>query len=137
MSNLPSELRYASSHEWARLEDDGSITVGITDHAQNQLGDVVYVEVPDVGLILSAGDDAGVVESVKAASDIYSPVSGEVIAVNELLEGEPELVNSEPYDGGWFFRIMPADESDFDDLLSADGYAESCLLYTSDAADES
>lgn len=125
MSNLPSELRYASSHEWARLEDDGSITVGITDHAQNQLGDVVYVEVPDVGLILSAGDDAGVVESVKAASDIYSPVSGEVIAVNELLEGEPELVNSEPYDGGWFFRIMPADESDFDDLLSADGYAES------------
>ena len=85
MSHLPSELRYASTHEWARLEEDGSITVGVTDHAQDQLGDVVYVEVPDIGLVLSVGDDAGVVESVKAASDIYAPVAGEVIAVNESL----------------------------------------------------
>lgn len=124
MSELPSELRYASSHEWARLESDGTVTVGITDHAQNQLGDVIYAEVPEVGQVLSAGDEAGVVESVKAASDIYSPVSGEVIAVNSGLEDEPELINNEPYDGGWFFKLQPSDLSDLEELMSADEYAD-------------
>jgi len=124
MSELPSELRYASSHEWARLESDGTLTVGITDHAQTQLGDVIYAEVPEVGQVLSAGDEAGVVESVKAASDIYSPVSGEVIAVNTGLEDEPELINNEPYDGGWFFKLQPSDLADLEELMSADEYAD-------------
>lgn len=126
MSNTPSELRYASSHEWARLEDDGTVTVGITDHAQQALGDVVFVEAPDVGASLAAGDDAGVVESVKAASDIYAPVGGEVIAVNELLEDEPETVNSDPYDDGWFYRLKPTDTTELENLLSAEDYIVSC-----------
>ena len=124
MSNLPEELRYATSHEWARLEEDGTITVGITDHAQSQLGDVVYVELPEIGVLLAAAEEAGVVESVKAASDIYAPLSGEVIAVNEGLEDEPEMVNSEPYDGGWFYRLKPADIGELDSLLNADDYSE-------------
>ena len=124
MSNLPEELRYATSHEWARLEEDGTITVGITDHAQSQLGDVVYVELPEIGVVLAAADEAGVVESVKAASDVYAPLSGEVIAVNEGLEDEPEMVNSEPYDGGWFYRLKPADLGELDSLLNADDYSE-------------
>lgn len=126
MSITPNELKYASSHEWARLEEDGTITVGITDHAQNALGDVVYVETPDVGDTLAAGDEAGVVESVKAASDIYAPIAGEVIAVNELLEDEPENVNSDPYNDGWFFRLQPSDVSELDNLLSAEDYAAEC-----------
>lgn len=126
MSQTPSELRYASTHEWARLEDDGTVTVGITDHAQEALGDVVYVETPELGVTLAAGDEAGVVESVKAASDIYSPVGGEVIAVNEKLEDEPETVNAEPYEDGWFFRIQPSDEADLEQLLSADEYDAQC-----------
>ena len=125
MSDLPEELRYAASHEWARLEEDGTVTVGITDHAQDQLGDVVFVELPELGVALSAGDEAGVVESVKTASDIYAPVSGEVIAVNEGLEDEPEIVNSEPYEGGWFYRLQPDDASELDSLLGAEGYAAS------------
>lgn len=125
MSNIPSELRYASSHEWARVEDDGSVTVGITEHAQEQLGDVVYVEVPEIGTVFAAGDEAGVVESVKAASDIYSPVSGEIIAVNELLEDEPETVNAEPYDKGWFFKLQPSDLGDLENLMGADDYQAS------------
>jgi glycine cleavage system H protein len=124
MSQLPAELRYASSHEWARLED-GIVTVGITDHAQNALGDVVYVELPEIGDILSVGEEAGVVESVKAASDIYSPVSGEVIAINELLEEAPETINSEPYTDGWFFKIRLDDVEDFENLLDADEYQAS------------
>lgn len=124
MSELPSELKYASSHEWARLEADGTVTVGITDHAQNQLGDVIYAEVPEVGQVLGAGDEAGVVESVKAASDIYAPVSGEVVAVNQGLEDEPELINNEPYDSGWFFKLQPSDLSDLEQLMSADDYAD-------------
>lgn len=126
MSNTPSELKYASSHEWARLEDDGTVTVGITDHAQEALGDVVFVEVPDVGVSLAAGDDAGVVESVKAASDIYAPVGGEVVAVNELLEDEPETVNSDPYDDGWFYRLKPSDADELENLLNAEDYIASC-----------
>ena len=126
MSNTPSELKYASSHEWARLEEDGTVTVGITDHAQEALGDVVFVELPEVGASLAAGDDAGVVESVKAASDIYAPVGGEVIAINEQLEEEPETVNSDPYHDGWFFKLQPGDTSELDALLSAEDYQQQC-----------
>jgi glycine cleavage system H protein len=122
MSEVRSELKYLSSHEWARVEEDGSVTVGISDHAQASLGDVVYVEAPDVGSDVSAGDQAGVVESVKAASDIYSPISGVVIAVNPVLEDEPETVNSSPYDDGWFFKVRPTDLGELEDALDADAY---------------
>ena len=126
MSHTPSELRYASSHEWARLEEDGTVTIGITDHAQEALGDVVFVELPAVGDSLAAGDEAGVVESVKAASDIYAPIGGEVIAVNAQLEDEPETVNSDPYNDGWFFRLQPEDTAELDKLLNAEDYADQC-----------
>jgi glycine cleavage system H protein len=126
MSQTPSELKYASSHEWARLEEDGTVTVGITDHAQEALGDVVFVELPDVGTTLAAADDAGVVESVKAASDIYAPIGGEVIAINEQLEDEPETVNSDPYNDGWFYQLQPSDTSELDALLSAEDYQQQC-----------
>ena len=126
MSHTPNELKYAASHEWARLEEDGTVTVGITDHAQDALGDVVFVELPDVAAQLGASDEAAVVESVKAASDIYAPVSGEVIAVNELLEDTPELVNEDPYNDGWFFKMQPSDVSELNSLLTAEGYLESC-----------
>lgn len=125
MSDIPSELRYASSHEWARLEDDGSVTIGITDHAQALLGDVVYVELPEVDAEVGAGDEIAVVESVKAASDIYAPVSGTIIEVNESLEDSPETVNTDSYGDGWMFRIQPSNESDYQDLLDADAYGES------------
>jgi len=126
MSQTPNELKYASSHEWARLEEDGTISVGITDHAQEALGDVVFVELPEVGTVLAAGDDAGVVESVKAASDIYAPVGGEVIEINGQLEDEPEMVNTDPYHDGWFFRLQPSDTSELEALLSADDYQQQC-----------
>ena len=125
MSDTPNELRYASSHEWSRQEEDGSITVGITNHAQDALGDVVFVELPEVGRQLAAGDECAVVESVKAASDIYAPVSGEVIAINEALADSPELVNDDPYGAAWFFKIRPSDASELDKLLDADGYLAS------------
>lgn len=121
MSNIPADLRYAASHEWARLEADGSVTVGISDHAQEALGDVVYVELPSVGKQLAAGQEAGVVESVKAASDIYAPVEGEVIAINEALADSPELVNSDPY-GSWFFKLKPSNLAQLESLLDAAGY---------------
>lgn len=121
MSNIPADLRYAASHEWARLEADGSVTVGISDHAQEALGDVVFVELPEVGKQLAAGQEAGVVESVKAASDIYAPVSGEVIAVNEALADAPELVNEDPY-GNWFFKLKPSSPDELAALLDAAGY---------------
>jgi glycine cleavage system H protein len=126
MSQTPSELKYTATHEWARLEEDGTVTVGITDHAQEALGDVVFVELPDVGTELAAADEAGVVESVKAASDIYAPMAGGVIAANERLEDNPELVNSDPYNDGWFYRLEPADVSELDALLSADDYQQQC-----------
>jgi glycine cleavage system H protein len=126
MSQTPSELKYASSHEWARLEEDGTVTIGITDHAQEALGDVVFVELPDVGTTLAAADGAGVVESVKAASDIYAPIGGEVIAINDLLEDEPETVNSDPYNDGWFYKLQPADISELEALLSAADYQQQC-----------
>lgn len=124
MSNIPADLKYASSHEWVRLESDGSYTVGITEHAQELLGDMVFVELPEVGDTVTAGEDCAVAESVKAASDIYAPISGEVVAVNENLEDSPELVNSDAYGDGWFFRVMPSDASEVDNLLDADGYQE-------------
>ena len=125
MSELRPELKYLASHEWARLEEDGTVTIGITYHAQEALGDVVYVEAPEVGSRVAVGEEAGVVESVKAASDIFSPVSGKVIAVNELLEDAPETVNSSPYDEGWFFRVQPDDIDELENCLSADEYKES------------
>ena len=126
MSNTPSELKYASSHEWARLEEDGTVTVGITDHAQNSLGDVVFVELPEVGSEYGAGEEAAVVESVKAASDIYAPIAGEVIAVNDALEESHETVNEYPYSDGWFFRLQPSDVSELENLLSAEDYDAQC-----------
>ncbi|WP_236235977.1 glycine cleavage system protein GcvH [Pseudomonas faucium] len=121
MSNIPADLRFAESHEWARLESDGSVTVGISDHAQEALGDVVFVELAEVGKVFAAGDAAGVVESVKAASDIYAPVGGEVIAVNEALADSPELLNEEPY-SAWIFKLKPSDKAELDKLLDAAGY---------------
>ena len=121
MSNIPAELRFAESHEWARLEADGSVTVGISDHAQEALGDVVFVELAEVGKVFAAGDAAGVVESVKAASDIYSPVGGEVIAVNEELADAPEGLNEDPY-GAWIFKLKPSSPAELDKLLDAAGY---------------
>lgn len=123
MSNIPDELRYLSSHEWALLNSDGTVTIGITDHAQEALGDVVYVELPEVGAQVIAHEQAAVVESVKAASDIFTLVSGEVVEINETLTDEPELVNDSPYADGWFFRVRPDDISELDDSLDADGYA--------------
>ncbi|PKM30793.1 MAG: glycine cleavage system protein H [Gammaproteobacteria bacterium HGW-Gammaproteobacteria-11] len=125
MSNIPADLRYAASHEWTRQEADGTVTVGITDHAQDLLGDVVFVELPEVGRTVSAGEECAVVESVKAASDIYAPISGEVVAVNDVLADGPELVNSEPYSGAWFFKIKPSDASELDKLMDADAYGAS------------
>ena len=121
MSDIPADLRFAESHEWARLEADGTVTVGISDHAQEALGDVVFVELAEVGAQFGATDQAGVVESVKAASDIYSPIAGEVIAVNEDLSGSPELLNSDPY-GAWIFKLKPSDKAELDKLLDAAGY---------------
>jgi len=126
MSQSPQELRYVSSHEWVRLEDDLTVTIGITDHAQEALGDVVFVELPDVGAQLGAGDEAGVVESVKAASDIYAPIGGEIIAINENLEDSPEVINADPYGDGWFFRMRLDDVADLDELMSAEQYDASC-----------
>ena len=122
MSNIPTELRYASSHEWIRKEEDGSYTVGISEHAQELLGDMVFVELQDVGDTVTAGEDCAVAESVKAASDIYAPISGEVLAVNEALEDSPELVNSDAFGDGWFFRVMPSDTAEIENLLDAEGY---------------
>ena len=122
MSELPKELKYASSHEWVRLESDGTIVVGITDHAQEALGDVVYVELPEVGSTIDAGAEVAVVESVKAASDIYAPVTGEVVEINPALEDEPETVNHSPYADGWFFRVKPAGLGELEDMLDADDY---------------
>ena len=126
MSHTPAELKYAASHEWARREEDGSVTVGISDHAQGALGDVVFVELPDLGAQLAASDEAGVVESVKAASDVYAPVTGEVIAINDVLEDAPETVNSYPYNDGWFYRLRPTDAGEYDKLLSAEEYDAEC-----------
>ena len=122
MSDLPTELKYAGSHEWARLESDGTIVVGITDHAQAALGDIVYIELPEVGATLDAGSEIAVVESVKAASDIFSPLSGEVIEINPALEDEPGTVNLSPYADGWFFRVKPSEVNELEDMMDASDY---------------
>ncbi len=124
MSEAPIELRYAPTHEWVRNEGSDIVTVGISDHAQDSLGDVVYVELPEVGAVVSAGEQASVVESVKAASDIYAPVSGEIIEVNELLADEPDTVNESPYEDGWFFKIKMSDVSDLENLMDAEAYMD-------------
>ncbi len=126
MKNIPGDLKFLSSHEWARVESDGTITIGISDHAQNLLGDIVFVELPEVGQALDAEADAAIVESVKAASDLYSPLSGEVIEINSLLEDQPEIVNSSPYEDGWFFKLTPSDMGELDNLLSPEDYSEVC-----------
>lgn len=125
MRDTPSELRYARSHEWARAEN-GEVVVGVSDYAQDALGDVVYVELPAVGQALDAGSEAGVVESVKAASDIYAPASGVVVAINEALADAPERVNQDPYGDGWFFRMEVENASALEELLDADAYREHC-----------
>ncbi|MBT3797923.1 MAG: glycine cleavage system protein GcvH [Porticoccaceae bacterium] len=122
MSDLPAELKYALSHEWARLDSDGTVVIGITDHAQAALGDVVYVELPEVGAEVDAGTEIAVIESVKAASDIYSPVTGEVTEVNLELEEEPETVNHSPYVDGWLFRIKASNLDELDNMLDVDRY---------------
>jgi glycine cleavage system H protein len=123
MSSIPNNLKYLDSHEWARVESDGTVTVGISDHAQGALGDLVFVEVPEVGRALKKGGAAAVVESVKAASDVYSPVSGEVIANNsDALGATPELVNSDPYGQGWLFKVKPSNSGELTSLLDAKAY---------------
>lgn len=124
MSEIPGDLKFQKSHEWVRVEQDGTVTVGISDHAQSSLGDLVYVELPEVGSSVQVGNGTAVVESVKAASDIYAPVSGEIIAVNEVLNDKPETINEDPYEGGWIFKVKLSDKSELDGLLTADEYAE-------------
>ena len=126
MSDIPGDLKFLSSHEWARVEADGTITIGISDHAQDLLGDIVFVELPEIGQSVDAENDTAIVESVKAASDIYSPLSGEVIEVNSLLEDQPEIINSSPYEDGWFYKLTPSDLSELDNLLSPEDYSEVC-----------
>jgi glycine cleavage system H protein len=122
MSNIPADLRFASTHEWVRPEGDGVFTIGISDHAQQLLGDMVFVELPDLGAEVGTGDDIAVAESVKAASDVYAPISGEVVAINEELEDTPELVNSDPYGDGWLFKIKAEDPEEVEALFDAEGY---------------
>lgn len=125
MADIPSNLKFLESHEWARAEEDGSVTVGISDHAQELLGDIVFVELPEVGKEISQSADVAIVESVKAASDVYSPISGEVTEVNEALNDNPEIINASPYDDGWFFKIKPQDISEMEKLLDAGAYESS------------
>lgn len=122
MSNVPADLKYLKSHEWLRREADGSVTIGITDHAQAALGDLVFVDVPAVGRTLAAGEACAVVESVKAASDVYAPIAGTVVGANEALGGSPEILNSDPYGAGWMWKMKPADASAINGLLDAAGY---------------
>lgn len=124
MSETPPDLKYIETHQWVRPDADGTAVVGITDFAQEQLGDVVYIGVPEVGETVTGGEEAGVAESVKSASDVFSPVTGEVIEINEMLEDEPEKVNEDPYGEGWLFRVRLADQGELDGLMDADAYAE-------------
>ncbi|CCK76752.1 MAG: glycine cleavage system protein GcvH [Oleispira antarctica] len=126
MSNIPAELKYVESHEWLRKEEDGTITVGITDFAQAALGDVVFIELPEVGAEVEADEDIAVVESVKAASDVYAPIAGTIVAVNEELVDAPEKANEDPYGDAWFFRMEPTDPNVLDTLMSAEEYAAKC-----------
>ena len=123
MSETPSELLYTKSHEWVRNEGNGTVTVGITDHAQEMLGDLVFVDPPEVGETVEAGADCAVVESVKAASDVYSPVTGEVVAINEMVQDAPETINEDAFGDGWLFQVRLSDPSELEGLLDADSYA--------------
>ena len=125
MADIPSNLKFLESHEWARVEEDGTVTVGISDHAQELLGDIVFVELPEVGKEISQSADIAIVESVKAASDVYSPLSGEVTEINEALNDNPEIINTSPYGDGWFFKIKPQDISEMEKLLDAGAYESS------------
>ena len=126
MSNIPSNLKYTQSHEWVRDEGDGTVSIGITDHAQELLGDLVFVELPEVGTSFDAGDECAVVESVKAASDVYSPLGGEVTEANELLADAPETINGDAYEEGWIFKLKLADADELEGLMDAEAYAEHC-----------
>ncbi len=126
MTNLNNQIRFLSSHEWAREDEVGILTVGISNYAQDLLGDIVFIELPEVGKQLDAEQESAIVESVKAASDIYAPLSGEVIEINEKLIDEPEMVNASPFGEGWFYKIRVADMEGFDDLLTEDEYQTSC-----------
>ncbi len=124
MSDIPSELKYTSTHEWVRRDDDDLITIGISDHAQQLLGDIVFVELPEIEINLREGEECGVVESVKAASEIYTPITGEVVEVNTMLSGQPALINSDPYGAGWIVKIKPYDVDDWEELMDASEYAD-------------
>jgi glycine cleavage system H protein len=117
-----SEMKFTKTHEWVRLENDGSITLGVTDHAQHALGDMVFVDLPEIGTVISAGKECGVVESVKSASDVYSPVSGEVTAVNEIVTATPELINKEPQGAGWLFKMRPSDLKELEGMMDTKAY---------------
>lgn len=125
MSNIPADLKYVASHEWLRQEEEGTITVGITHHAQDLLGDIVYVELPEVGTNVEVDAEIAVVESVKAASDVYAPIAGEIVEINNAIVDAPETVNEDPYGEGWFFKIKPANASDYEGLMDADEYESS------------
>jgi len=122
MSNIPAHLKYTKTHEWIEEQDDGSVKIGITDHAQDLLGDMVFVELPELETVLEAGDECAVIESVKAASDVYSPLSGEIVEINEDLIDNPEMVNKNPYVDGWIFRLMPSDPEQLGNLFDAEAY---------------
>jgi glycine cleavage system H protein len=124
VSDVPSDLRYLESHQWVRVDESGLATVGITDFAQQQLGDVVYIGVPELGATVTGSEEAGVAESVKSASDVFSPVTGEVVEINERLEDEPEKVNEDPYGEGWLFRVKMTDDGELDGLMDADTYRD-------------
>ena len=126
MSSIPEELKYASTHEWVSVDDEGLVTVGISDHAQDALGDIVFVELPEPGTSVNAKEEVAVVESVKAASDIYSPITGEIVEINELLVETPETVNASPYELGWFFKIQMDNEAELDDLFGNEAYSDHC-----------
>lgn len=126
MSNTPANLKYAESHEWSSMGGDGVVTVGITDFAQHSLGDVVFVELPEVGRVVKQKEQIAVVESVKAASDIYAPVSGTVVAINEVLSDSPETINESPYDKGWFFKIKASDAAELNNLMDGKAYDAMC-----------
>ncbi len=124
MSEIPSELRFADSHEWVEMLEDGLVRVGISDHAQEQLGDLVFVELPEEDAEITKGEACAVVESVKAASDVYAPVTGEIVGINEALADSPETINNDPYGDGWLFTVKPSDEGELDELMDAEAYAE-------------
>ena len=126
MSNIPDDLKYASTHEWISVNEDGLVTVGISDHAQEALGDIVFVELPEAGASVNSKEEVAVVESVKAASDIYSPLTGEVVEINESLLDSPETVKASPYELGWFFKIRMENEAELDDLMNSESYSEYC-----------